>query len=377
MRAAAVLSILSAALMAPFPSFDAHVIGQAGNQMGATSLVDVDHDGDLDWVVGERKNVWWFEYQGPDKWVHHTIGTNCLTDVGGTAFDVDGDGWMDQVTAGAWFRNPRSPRTRPWDRFEVGGITNSHDCVAADVDGDGKQDLVAISDRSGVHWYKIPADPTQKWTGTKVGAGVHGGIGPRGVGDLDGDGDADIVRSTGWFENTGKGEGWTWHENLTGGGHPGKFPDCTKSWITDLDKDGDNDIGMVDADVFTFDARVHWFENADGKGLTWKEHVIATGKGDLHTLALADFDSDGDLDVFSGEGPGGGTGEKGARRWFIWENVDGKGGSWKEHMIRENAAECHEGVAADVDRDGAIDLCSKPWNGNLHVFLKNRAGGPR
>ena len=25
----------------------------------------------------------------------------------------------------------------------------------------------------------------------------------------------------------------------------------------------------------------------------------------------------------------------------------------------------------DVDRDGDIDICSKPWNGDLHVYLEN------
>lgn len=29
------------------------------------------------------------------------------------------------------------------------------------------------------------------------------------------------------------------------------------------------------------------------QGLSWREHLIATGKGDLHTLAVADFNGDG------------------------------------------------------------------------------------
>ncbi len=221
-----------------------------------------------------------------------------------------------------------------------------------------------------MYWYTIPGDPTRPWEGHYVGPAVHGGIGPRGVGDLDADGDNDIVRSTGWFENAdGKGTRWTWHANIEGG-HGGRFPDTTKSWIVDLDGDADNDVVMTDADTEIGPRRAHWFENRDGKGGKWVRHLIATDKGDLHTLSVADFDNDGDLDVFSGEGPLGASGPDDKRRWFIWENADGRATRWREHVILEGPR-CHEGVAADVDGDGDVDICSKPWNGSLHVYLKN------
>ncbi len=50
--------------------------------------------------------VWWFEYRSPDAWVEHLIGSDTMTDVGGTAFDVDGDGYAHYVNAGVWFRDP-------------------------------------------------------------------------------------------------------------------------------------------------------------------------------------------------------------------------------------------------------------------------------
>ena len=356
---------------AEFPKFEFHQIDKIGKSMGQTSLVDVDKDGDLDWITGcSHGDVWWFEYQRPDRWVRHKIGSKVGTEVGGTAIDVDGDGWVDQVSGATWFRNPGSPRNKPFTRYSNGAIDNAHGNVAADVDGDGRLDLVMMQDTKGVFWYTIPKDPTGPWKSHTVGPAVHGGIAPRGVGDLDGDGDADIVRSTGWYENAdGKGTKWTWHANIPGG-HQGKFKDTTKSWIADLDRDGDPDVVMTDADAGGPTRRAHWFENRDGKGGDWARHPIASNKGDLHTLAVADFDNDGDPDVFSGEGPLGNTGPGDQRRWFIWENLDGRAASWKEHVILVGPR-CHEGVAADVDGDGDVDICSKPWNGNLHVYLKN------
>jgi methionine-R-sulfoxide reductase len=362
-------AVCSVPAYAEFPQFQCHQVAQIGNKMGQTSLVDVDKDGELDWIAGcDGGDIWWFEYKGPDDWVRHLLGRRAPTDVGGTAFDIDGDGWADQVSGAAWYRNTGNPREQEFTKY-TGATTNCHDNVTADIDGDGKTDVVALSDRSALYWFEIPDDPTQKWVRHEVGPAVHGGTDPAGAGDIDGDGDTDIVRADAWFENLdGKGTGWTMHHNLvpTGGSRPDRYGLATKSWIYDMDRDGDNDV--VEAEADTVDARVMWFENKDGKGGTWVTHLISknhTGQ-DFHSLALADFDNDGDMDVFSGGGPL----TKGTWKCFIWENQDGKGHKWKEHVIL-SGKRCHEAKAADVDADGDIDICSKPWNGNEHIYLRN------
>ena len=366
---AGAISTVCSLAYAKFPEFEYHQIDLIGNQMGQTSLVDVDKDGDLDWIVGcNGGDLWWFEYQQPDNWLRHLIAQKVPTEVGGTAFDIDGDGWIDQVSGAAWFRNTGKPREQQFIRYENATI-NSHDNVAADIDGDGKLDVVALSDRAGLFWFKIPADPTQKWLSHKIGEAVHGGIDPAGAGDIDGDGDADVVRADAWFENLdGKGTQWQMHKNVipAGGNRPDKYGLAIKTWIYDMDKDGDNDVVQAEADAA--DARAFWFQNGDGKGKNWVFHLISAEhtEQDFHSLALADFDNDGDIDVFSGGGPL----TKGDCKWFIWENLDGKAGAWKEHIIF-TGKECHEAKAADADRDGDIDICSKPWIGDEHVYLRN------
>ena len=108
------LVLAAAAANAEF-KFKHHYIDRdlPAKDYGQTSLVDVDRDGDLDFITGGKdseKHIFWFEYQGPDKWVRHILGNDQPSDVGGTAFDVDGDGWIDHVSGGAWYRNTGKPR---------------------------------------------------------------------------------------------------------------------------------------------------------------------------------------------------------------------------------------------------------------------------
>jgi len=216
-------------------------------------------------------------------------------------------------------------------------------------------------------WYRIPADAKQIWQEHKIAPAVHGAIDPRGCADIDGDGDVDVVRTDIWFENAdGKGTIWVEHKNIDFGQPEARFPLMTKSWIVDLDKDGDNDIVQAEGDCES--GRLAWHENKDGKGRDFVRHLLTDKSGqDFHSLAVADFDNDGDLDVFSGGGP---LTKETTRRWFIWENTDSKGKQWAQHEIL-SSKKCHEAKAADVDGDGDIDICSKPWNGNEHIYLCN------
>jgi len=364
-----IVSLSAPSLHAKMPRFEYHRIAEVGSRMGQTSLVDIDKDGDLDWVVGQSGKMWWFEYVGPDKWIRHDMGQGARTVVGGCAFDIDADGWIDQVSGTAWYRNPQNPRKETFQKFDNGAIS-CHDNAAADVDGDGKLDVLACGDLSGQKytvWYKIPANPRDKWQEHRIGAGIHGGVGPNGVGDLDGDGDNDVVRGDVWFENQdGKGLKWRERKDLTppGGNRPDKYGLALKIWVIDLDADGDLDV--VEAEADCTDSRVFWFENL-GKAKKWTCHLISPAhtRQDFHSLAVADFDNDGDPDVFSGGGPLSQT----THKCYIWENL-GKAKKWKEHQILVGKR-CHEAKAADVDGDGDIDICSKPWNGSLHFYLRN------
>lgn len=351
-----------------------------GECYGQTALTDIDRDGVLEFITGRKLGaIYWYDYTASGKWTRYLLGEDSPSDVGGIALDVDGDGWVDFVTGGAWYRNSRDPRNKSFEKIIFDSELKSvHDIVAGDIDGDGEMEIITMSDQNDLRWYKIPEDPEKPWEMHFIGPSVHAGVS---VGDIDGDGDLDIVRSDVWFENV-NGDGSLWLEHKIGhfGASEGWQENATLSYVCDINKDGHNDIVIADAEIKG--ARIYWMENVDGKGLDWKRHVLPQSdeddRGAYHTLCVADFDNDGDLDIFSCEMEAV-AGDR-LPRWFIWENSDGKGEQFIEHIILDCGLGGHEAVVGDITGNGKLDICGKLWaprmdnaiGGKMHVdFLEN------
>jgi hypothetical protein len=148
--------------------------------------------------------------------------------------------------------------------------------------------------------------------------------------------------------------------------------------LVDMDGDGKVEIVIADADIT--DSKVVVLKNADGKGSSWEKIQLPQSFtcGSLHALAVADINGDGKPDILSNEQeellPAG----RENPRWILWENLGGL--KFREHVILDANLGGHELQVGDVDGDGDIDICSKPWGprpwngagGKLHVdFLEN------
>ncbi|MEZ5366644.1 MAG: VCBS repeat-containing protein [Bryobacterales bacterium] len=361
---------------------------------GMPTLADYDGDGDLDFTVSSRVGeVYWFEQKSVNEWTRHKAGDVVMGQLGATSLDVDRDGHVDFVIGGYWYRNPGNPRQAEFERFEYDPTIQReiHDVVTADIDGDGREDVVAHGDGDGLFWYSIPADPTQPgaWKRVTITLDVlekndfiHSGVFPHGVGDLDGDGDADVFATDRWFENEQAGRKWTKHRLPFGSRGP--YGISSRSWIVDMDEDGDADIVATHGDQQN--SAVAWLENDGKTPPNFEVHYLpnlAPGtRGSFHSLAVADFDLDGDLDIMTVEQEDTTIPPVGveARRWFVFENLGGL--EFAERVVFDGKLGGHDILVGDVDGDGDPDVVSKIWkrwagsdnDGRFHAdLLENKA----
>ena len=343
---------------------------------------DVDKDGDMDFFSGESRGspTWWFERR-PEGWKRRPVSDSNVADVGGVAMDVDGDGWIDKLTSGLWYRNPGFPAggladsasAPPFGICRYSSLQYLHDIYPADFDGNGRMDVLTIHS-GGIFWFRAPPPDSAcgEWEERAVIAYPeprqdHGGIA---AGDLDGDGDPDVSRMDRWYENAdGKGGAWIEHADIPlDPVRPGYWGLAGRALIADVDGDGHNDL--VEAECDLANGRIFWFSNQGGKGLAWEPHLIkdSVDGQDFHSLILRDFDGDGDSDLFSA-GAGSSAAEPKA---YLWENLDGKGGSWREHALPGQGLQFHDAAGADMDGDGDIDILSNDWATGAQFYLANQ-----
>lgn len=369
-----ILAILFVGLLITFESlaqvnFTKNTLVSEGAEFWwARSHADINGDGLLDFFVINNNArggtlLWYETVPGFKKSKKHVIAetspegnTFAAGDLASGDIDNDGDidvlgpaspgewGGSHEETVLYWYENPG------WEAHKVGVFpcfVKDFDLV--DLNADGKLDVVATThvDRK---MFVYRQDDPDTWTKAaevyveQLHEGQH-------VGDVDGDGDTDVVSTGFCFFNPGgdmtsawsvrnidpywnSDDGYTWQHN------------STKMICADVDDDGRDEVFISCSEKFR--TRVAWYDMDPEYTDKWKRHEIGQNAY-AHTLQVGDMDNDGDLDVISGN-----NGDQGDPEYspvLLFLNNDGK---WSTQQLSFQGA--YNSYIGDADGDGDLDF---------------------
>jgi hypothetical protein len=365
----------------------------------SAAAADFNHDGKLDIVSGP------FIYYGPDftrfREIYPAQGYNTSTQYSTNdwvehAYDFTGDGWPDVLTTShadggkvgaVLYVNPRGA-SRRWQSFTVVTPIDSEETVLADVDGDGKLELVYMGGGYMCYARPDPQNPTGPWIVHKVserGPWPAHGIG---VGDINGDGKMDILGAEGWWEQPATAANdTTWKYHPVAFGNWGRTsPGGSIMGVYDVNGDGLNDVVTV---LQAHGWGLAWFEQKRAKdgqisfvrhmvmGHTPEESAGGVVFTEPHGTTVADVDGDGIPDFIVGK--------------RLWSHLDDSydpdpygpavlywyrtvrdpkapgGATLVPELINNHSGAGSDVLAVDLNGDGAMDIVTSTRSGT-YIF---------
>ena len=378
---AASLALMAAPAAGPV-KFQPHDIDANFRGGYAVGVADFNKDGRPDVIansLGVNEVAW---YESPPSsanarqpWTRHVIVPEMQSIVNQAMADLDGNGIPEiafqshfamqaaKSPGHTWIARSQSDPRQPWKAEKIDSFPTSHHVVWADLDGDGRQELLNApllgeqslaptydQDKASVFWYD-----QNTWKRHLVASDIPGII--HRVRPVNWDTDRREEFLVASFEGivlykaTGNGEAMRFTKTVLSEGHRDKAPRL-----------GASDVGVGTQDGKQFFASVEpWHGNEvvvyNNVGGTWQRRVIFDKVASGHEIAVVDLNGDGRADVIANDNsrvtPQRPDATPGVHVFYAPD--DPVKGEWLYQRL-ENAAAMNGCVAADLNGDKRPDL---------------------
>jgi PKD repeat protein len=313
--------------------------------------------------------------------ISHLATTSLVNSETVEAIDIDGDGDLDFVAGSggtntvAWYENLDALGTFSAPRNMDASANTPIDLKGADFDGDGDQDVLALTlGDSRISWYEN--------TDAQGNFGASNSIiqypiltvpnvWKVGVADLDGDGDTDVISRGGWIAN---------RDGLGGFGVENKVGFLRALfYAADVDLNGSLDLIRVFDDSQKADdtESIDWFRNSNGDGqfeyVAYIQQHYDNGNFPIGDHAVGDMDEDGYPDFVYTENLSLTVYQNKAETPVGFNRLNF--GSLLVYPIPGSpASQLTELKLADMDGDGFLDVLAALKGSNRVAWRRNESG---
>ncbi|HHW09717.1 MAG TPA: VCBS repeat-containing protein [Firmicutes bacterium] len=337
------------------------------NALNSCAVGDIDSDGHLEIIAGGSQ---YHHGEAPLfdglQWYRPATGEMGVIDagqfgVGLAVADIDHDGQPEIITG------TNDPQIRiykyaggAWQKYIVDEqcLGAAHDLIAVDIDGDGRLEILAnaTGSRPALVLYRPIDGVFQPWRRYLIDEGIFTeGLA---AADLDGDGRVDIVHGPYYFLQPAAGPyGGPWERRV----YAPSFREMCRTAVIDITGDGRPDIVAVESEYL--DGLFSWFENRLGEDQDqpWREHRIDSVLYFAHSLHAVRQAQSGEVRVLLAEMQAGG--------WNQFFNYDSsvreyitadRGATWQRRIIDATQG-THQAIWCDIDGDGILEVVGKEW----------------
>jgi subtilisin-like proprotein convertase family protein len=341
------------------------VMGKTGGGVGGTQSVIYLNDGQGNFPMGGVRNY------GP--------GTGQIE--AAVVGDVDSDAYLDIVTLNVAYLSDGPDNFSENEVRTIGTVNNVTSVAVGDMNGDAHLDLVTgIFGDSGLLYLNdgngnFFDSATTSWGSS--GSNTYSIA----VGDLDGDDDLDIVQGKIAILGSSENQNRLWLNDGLGNFSFNlvEFNFTHDRYNTyDLrlgDMDGDGDLDIVTGNgagssqdssswqdvVYLNDGIINLFNFA---AFSLTPRNFGTGNDDTDSLAVGDMDGDGDLDIVTGDW----------RKQNVVYLNDGQANFFDSRNFGTGKDRTSSLAVGDVDRDGDLDIVAGNFREQSYIYLNDGRG---